>query len=91
MIAIAAALIAGALMFTLGLAAFAYFGGLAAAVAGLFLLSRAVTSPRRKGRLFVLAGVASGLAIAYRPQFGVALLLAAVPLLIGHPWSAVKR
>ena len=90
-IAIAAALIAGALLFTLGLAAFAYFGGLAAAVAGLFLLSRAVTSPVARGRLFVLAGVASGLAIAYRPQFGVALVLAALPLLIGHPWSAVKR
>ena len=90
-IAIAAGLIAGVLMFTLGLAAFAYVGGLAAAIAGLFLLSRAVTDPRARGRLFVLAGVASGLAIAYRPQFGAALLLAAVPLLVGHPWPALRR
>ena len=91
LVAVAAGLIAGALLFTLGLAAFAYFGGLAAAVAGLFLLSRAVTSPSARGRLFVLAGVASGLAVAYRPQFGVALLLAAIPLLLGHPRAAVKR
>ncbi|HYU59542.1 MAG TPA: hypothetical protein VEK39_02175 [Solirubrobacterales bacterium] len=90
-VAVAAALISGTLMFTLGLAAFAYFGGLALAIAGLFLLTRATTTPRARGRLFVLAGVAGGLAIAYRPQFGAALLLGAVPLLIGHPMAAIKR
>ena len=91
-IAIAAALIAGALMFTLGLAAFAYFGGLAAAVAGLFLLSRAVTSPRaqraalraRRHRV----GARDRLSAAVRSR---AWCWRAVPLLIGHPWSGVRR
>ena len=90
-LAVAAALIAGVLMFTVGLAAYAYFGGVALALAGLYLLTRAATTPAGRGRLFVLAGVAAGLAISYRPQFGLALVLAAIPLLLGHRGAAIKR
>ena len=90
-LAVAAALIAGALMFTVGLAAYAYFGGVAAAIAALFLLTRATTVPAARGRVFVLAGIAAGLAISYRPQFGLALVLAAIPLLLGYGSPALKR
>ena len=90
-VAAAAALIAGTLMLTFVPAAFAYFGGLAFAIAGLFLLTRATTRPGARGRLFVLAGVAAGLAISYRPQFGLAILLAFVPLVVGFPAAAIRR
>jgi hypothetical protein len=78
-------------MFTVGLAAFAYFGGIALALAGLFLLTRAATIPDARGRLFVLAGIAAGLAISYRPQFGLAAVLGAIPLLLGYRSPAYKR
>lgn len=90
-VAVAAGLIAGVLLFITGPFAFAYFGGLACAILGLFLLARAATRIGTRGRLYVLAGVAGGLAISYRPQFGFALLLGAVPLLLGHPAATVRR
>jgi hypothetical protein len=89
--AVAAGLVSGALLFVTGPAAFAYFGGLACAIFGLFLLARAATRIGTRGRLYVLAGIAGGLAISYRPQFGFALLLGAVPLLLGHPAATVRR
>jgi hypothetical protein len=90
-VAVAAGLISGVLLFTTGPIAFAYFGGLACAILGLFLLARAATRIGTRGRLYVLAGIAGGLAISYRPQFGFALLLGAVPLLLGHSAAAVRR
>ena len=90
-LAAAAGLIAGVLMFTVGLAAFAYFGGIALAIAGLYLLTRAATYSGARGRLFVLSGIAAGLAISYRPQFALAAVLGAVPLLLGYRAPAFKR
>jgi hypothetical protein len=90
-LAVAAAIIAAAILFTQGLTAFAYFGGLAIAIFGLFALMRAATTPEGRGRLFVAAGILGGLAISYRPQFGLALVLGALPLLIGHRGEALKR
>src|SRR5687768_1341254 len=51
-LAVAAAVIAAAILFTQGLTAFAYFGGLAVAILGLFALMRAATTPKGRGRLF---------------------------------------
>jgi hypothetical protein len=90
-LAVAAAVIAAAILFTQGLTAFAYFGGIALAIFGLYLLARAATVPGARGRLFVLAGVLAGLAVSYRPQFGLALALGAVPLLLGYRADAFKR
>lgn len=80
-VAVIAGLLCGALTFGLGLAASAYFGGLAIGVWAVFLLLRGPDAARRSELLVVGAGIAAGLSVSYRPQFGVALALAAVPLL----------
>jgi hypothetical protein len=90
-VAVAAGVTSGALTFTLGLAALAYFGGLAFALAGLFLLTRAATRPGASRRLFAFAGAAAGVAIAYRPQFALAIALAGLPLLLGRSPAAARR
>ena len=72
-----------------GPAALAWFGGLAVVVWGLWLLQRG--APAGSDRLVALSGVAAGLAIAYRPQFGVAAGLAAIPLLAWRPLAMTRR
>lgn len=81
-VAAIAGLLCGALTFGIGLAAFAYFGGLCLGVWALALLARGVDATKRRELLVVSAGVAAGLSISYRPQFALALVLAAVPLLV---------
>lgn len=80
-VAAIAGLLCGALTFGIGLAAFAYFGGLCLGVWALVLLVYGADATKRRELLIVSAGVAAGLSVSYRPQFAVALVLAAVPLL----------
>jgi hypothetical protein len=72
-----------------GPAALAWFGGVALLVWGLWLLQRSAATG--SDRLVALSGVAAGLAIAYRPQFGLAAGLAAVPLLVWRPLAMTRR
>lgn len=84
--ALAAGVIAGA--FSVGPAALAWFAGVALGLWALFGLQR---SSRGAGTPIPWwAGVAAGLAVSYRPQFGLAVALAAVPLLAGRPLSASR-
>lgn len=85
--ALAAGVIAGA--FSVGPAALAWLAGVALGLWALFGLQR---SSRGAGTPIPWwAGVAAGLAVSYRPQFGLAVALAAVPLLAGRPLSVSRR
>jgi hypothetical protein len=84
-VAIASAVTATLLMLHLGLAAFAWYGALALALAGLALLSRSLvaTGDRAAAALPFAAGVCSGLASAFRWDFAVAVAVSALPLVLG--------
>jgi hypothetical protein len=89
---IIAALAAGLIsaVFVVGPAALAWWGGLALTLWALWGLQRGAT---REGVSAGLrwAGLAGGLAIAFRPQFAVAVGLAALPLLWGRPLAVTRR
>jgi hypothetical protein len=86
-VALAAGVVSGLLV--VGPAALAWFGGLALSGWAVWALQRAVRAPEGPGVRW--AGVAAGLAIAFRPQFGAAIGLAALPLLLGRPLSLTRR
>jgi hypothetical protein len=88
-VAVAAGLIAGA--FVDGASAVAWFGGLALAVWGLFALQRAGRRATLSGALVGAAGVLAGLAISFRPQFGLAVALGYLPLLAWRPARITGR
>ena len=78
--AVSAGAVAIVLFLPLGVPAYATPGALAFALASLALLARARSA--RDGRLpAAAAGVLAGIAGALRPDFGAAVLVAAVPLL----------
>jgi hypothetical protein len=88
LVALAAGLVAG--VFVVGPAALAWYGGLALSLWALFALQRAVRTAEGSGAVR-WAGIAAGLAIAFRPQFGVAIGLAAIPLLAGRSLFVTRR
>jgi hypothetical protein len=87
-VAVAAGFVSG--IFVIGPAALAWYGGLALSLWSLWALQRAAGPSEGSGWLR-WAGIAAGLAIAFRPQFGVAIGLAALPLLAGRPVALTGR
>ncbi len=80
----AAAIVAGLVMFPLGLAAYALLWGLAWVLLSLALVvagSTFVLGPRRRSAAYVLAGAAAGVALLFRPDLLPAALLPVVPLI----------
>jgi hypothetical protein len=94
LVAVAAALISGLIMYLVLLPALAWFGGLALALGFLLCAQRALAfraDGRDAGRWLGLAGIAGGLAIAFRPQLGLAIVAGALPLLAGLAPGSWKR
>jgi hypothetical protein len=94
--AVAAGLISGGLLFVqvfaiFPLAALGWFGGLALAAWSLWFLQRALAREPVNATAIPWAGLAAGLAISFRPQLGLAVALAAVPLLGGRPLALSRR
>lgn len=85
-LAVLGALAAVVLLLPLGLQALAIIASLAALLAGLAVLARAIpaeSAPVGSAARFVLAGVLGGLALTFRPDLVPAVLLGALPLLAG--------
>lgn len=89
---IAVALMAGTIagFFVAGPDALAWWAGVALAAWSLWLLLRAARAEWRPA-LVAGAGIAAGLAIAFRPQLAIAIGLAALPLLWGRPGRLATR
>jgi hypothetical protein len=87
LVALAGGIVAG--LFTVGPAALAWYGGLAAALWSLWSLLRAVRAEEPAGWAR-WAGIAAGVAIAFRPQFAAAVALGFLPLLAGRPLRFVR-
>ena len=88
--ATAAGLASGLVMLPLGLSALAIFGAIAFGLGGAALLSLARSragTGAPSASLACAAGLAGGLAIAFRPDVAVAVALGALPLL----WRADRR
>jgi hypothetical protein len=88
--AASAGLASALVMMPLGLSALAIFGAIAFGLAGVALLHLAhgrVATGLPSAALAVAAGLACGLAIAFRPDVAVAVALGALPLL----WRADRR
>jgi hypothetical protein len=91
--AAAAGLVAGLAMIPLGLAALAIFGAIALGLVGLAALSRTAFGAERSPRLAapIAAGLASGLALLFRPDLAPAVALSSLPLLVGGVSAVVRR
>jgi hypothetical protein len=89
---IVAALAAGLIsaVFVVGPAGLAWWGGLAFTLFAVWGLQRGARHDQPSASLR-WAGLAAGLAIAFRPQFAVAVALAALPLLWAGPLAATRR
>jgi hypothetical protein len=91
LVATVAAALSGLLMLQLQLLAAPWFAGLALALWSLWWLQRSLRGEQVDGGPLRLAGLMAGLAIAFRPQLAAAIGLAALPLLLGQPWSITRR
>jgi hypothetical protein len=92
--AAASALVAGAVCLADGIAAYPWFGGLAFALVGLACLARAARAPTTKGarsRVLIAAGLASGVAILFRPDIAPPVILGCLPLLTLMAWPDAAR
>lgn len=79
-------LVAGFLLLPLGVVAYAWFGAMACAISFIWALA----TPGSNWRCWA-GGLLAGLALAFRPDVGPAVILAALVLLQPLPWSQRLR
>src|SRR5207248_6285556 len=77
-LAAGATLVAGAILLSLGVAAYAWMGGIGCALWSIFILTR---SGSRVGSFF--GGLLAATALLFRPDLGPALFVGTLPLFLG--------